>query len=124
MRIHFSHIIKAKGSQVKFSCDQVVYFLFIYLLLFISYTALFIVYVNKVIFSAFLLQEWYTVYEQYRRTNCVVSDLIMGNEYVFRVFSMNMVGLSPEPCDSKESAYIQKTGETSCVCSYSIYPTI
>ncbi|KAM9493292.1 myosin-binding protein C, cardiac-type [Clarias gariepinus] len=54
--------------------------------------------------------EWYTVYEQYRRTNCVVSDLIMGNEYVFRVFSMNMVGLSPEPCDSKESAYIQKTG--------------
>ncbi|XP_053472658.1 myosin-binding protein C, cardiac-type [Ictalurus furcatus] len=54
--------------------------------------------------------EWYTVYEQYRRTNCVVSDLIMGNEYVFRVFAMNMVGLSPEPCDSKDSAYIQKTG--------------
>ncbi|TSP90501.1 Myosin-binding protein C, cardiac-type [Bagarius yarrelli] len=54
--------------------------------------------------------EWYTVYESYRRTNCVVSDLIMGNEYVFRVFAMNMVGLSPEPCDSKNSAYIQKTG--------------
>ncbi|XP_066509468.1 myosin-binding protein C, cardiac-type-like isoform X1 [Hoplias malabaricus] len=54
--------------------------------------------------------EWYTVYEQYRRTNCVVSDLIMGNEYVFRVFAMNMVGLSPEPCLSKDSAYIQKTG--------------
>ncbi|MCI4393061.1 hypothetical protein PGIGA_G00153070 [Pangasianodon gigas] len=54
--------------------------------------------------------EWFTVYEQYRRTHCVVSDLIMGNEYVFRVFAMNMVGLSPEPCDSKDSAYIQKTG--------------
>ncbi|TRY93258.1 hypothetical protein DNTS_000092 [Danionella cerebrum] len=54
--------------------------------------------------------EWYTVFEQYRRTNCVVSDLIMGNEYVFRVFSANMVGLSPEACPSKDSAYIQKTG--------------
>ncbi|XP_051579884.1 myosin-binding protein C, cardiac-type [Myxocyprinus asiaticus] len=54
--------------------------------------------------------EWYTVYDQYRRTNCVVSDLIMGNEYVFRVYAMNMVGLSPEPCLSKDSAYIQKTG--------------
>ncbi|XP_030650021.1 myosin-binding protein C, cardiac-type [Chanos chanos] len=54
--------------------------------------------------------EWFTVYEQYRRTNCVVSDLIMGNEYIFRVYAMNMVGLSPEPCFSKDSAYIQKTG--------------
>uniref|UniRef100_A0A8C1ZTN3 Myosin binding protein C, cardiac n=1 Tax=Cyprinus carpio TaxID=7962 RepID=A0A8C1ZTN3_CYPCA len=54
--------------------------------------------------------EWYTVFEQYRRTNCVVSDLIMGNEYVFRVYAINMVGLSPEPCLSKDSAYIQKTG--------------
>ncbi|XP_036440075.1 myosin-binding protein C, cardiac-type isoform X3 [Colossoma macropomum] len=54
--------------------------------------------------------EWYTVYEQYRRTNCVVSDLIMGNEYIFRAFATNMVGLSPEPCMSKDSAYIQKTG--------------
>ncbi|XP_059366924.1 myosin-binding protein C, cardiac-type-like [Carassius carassius] len=54
--------------------------------------------------------EWYTVFEQYRRTNCVVSDLIMGNEYVFRVYAMNMVGPSPEPCLSKDSAYIQKTG--------------
>ncbi|KAK2920120.1 hypothetical protein Q8A73_002324 [Channa argus] len=54
--------------------------------------------------------EWFTVYNQYRRTNCVVSDLIMGNEYVFRVFAINLVGLSPEPCCSKDSAYIQKTG--------------
>ncbi|KAK2853952.1 hypothetical protein Q5P01_006613 [Channa striata] len=54
--------------------------------------------------------EWYTVYDQYRRTNCVASDLVMGNEYVFRVFAINLVGLSPEPCYSKDSAYIQKTG--------------
>ncbi|XP_062845670.1 myosin-binding protein C, cardiac-type [Trichomycterus rosablanca] len=54
--------------------------------------------------------EWYTVYEQYRRTNCVASDLIMGNEYIFRIFAINMVGLSPEPCQSKDSIYIQKTG--------------
>ncbi|KAJ8280999.1 hypothetical protein GJAV_G00062120, partial [Gymnothorax javanicus] len=54
--------------------------------------------------------EWFDVFEHYRRTNCVVSDLIMGNEYVFRVYATNMVGQSPEPCISKDSAYIQKTG--------------
>ncbi|XP_030271066.1 myosin-binding protein C, cardiac-type isoform X4 [Sparus aurata] len=54
--------------------------------------------------------EWFTVYEQYRRTNCVVSDLIMGNEYVFRVYAINLVGLSQDPCNTKDSAYIQKTG--------------
>uniref|UniRef100_A0A665WWA2 Myosin binding protein C, cardiac n=1 Tax=Echeneis naucrates TaxID=173247 RepID=A0A665WWA2_ECHNA len=54
--------------------------------------------------------EWFTVYHQYRRTNCVVSDLIMGNEYVFRVFAMNLVGLSQDACNTKDSAYIQKTG--------------
>lgn len=57
------------------------------------------------------LKEWYTVYDQYRRTNCVVSNLIMGNEYVFRVFANNLVGPSEEPCNTKDSAYIQKTGE-------------
>ncbi|XP_068178937.1 myosin-binding protein C, cardiac-type [Antennarius striatus] len=54
--------------------------------------------------------EWFTVYDQYRRVNCVASDLIMGNEYVFRVFAINMVGTSEEPCNTKDSAYIQKTG--------------
>ncbi|XP_055363232.1 myosin-binding protein C, cardiac-type isoform X1 [Betta splendens] len=54
--------------------------------------------------------EWFTVFDQYRRTHCVVSDLIMGNEYVFRVFAINLVGLSPEPCNSKDGVYIQKTG--------------
>ncbi|XP_066556816.1 myosin-binding protein C, cardiac-type [Amia ocellicauda] len=54
--------------------------------------------------------EWYNVYEHYRRTNCVVSELIMGNDYVFRAFTENMCGLSEQPCVSKTSAHIQKTG--------------
>lgn len=54
--------------------------------------------------------EWFTVFDQYRRTHCVVSDLIMGNEYIFRVFAINLVGLSPEPRCTKDSVYIQKTG--------------
>ena len=57
-----------------------------------------------------LEQEWFTVFEQHRRTNCVVSDLVMGNEYVFQVLAINQVGLSPEPCNSKDSAYIEKAG--------------
>uniref|UniRef100_A0A3B3RVU5 Myosin binding protein C3 n=1 Tax=Paramormyrops kingsleyae TaxID=1676925 RepID=A0A3B3RVU5_9TELE len=55
-------------------------------------------------------KEWFTVFEHYRRTNCVVSDLVMGNEYIFRVYAINMVGQSQEACNSQDSAYIQKTG--------------
>lgn len=55
-------------------------------------------------------KEWFTVYDQYRRTHCIASDLIIGNEYVFRVFANNLVGSSQEPCSTKDSAYIQKTG--------------
>ncbi|XP_033003960.1 myosin-binding protein C, cardiac-type isoform X1 [Lacerta agilis] len=54
--------------------------------------------------------EWYTVFEHYRRTNCVASDLIMGNEYYFRVFSENLYGLSENAAITKNSAYIKKTG--------------
>ncbi|KPP69412.1 myosin-binding protein C, cardiac-type-like, partial [Scleropages formosus] len=54
--------------------------------------------------------EWFTMYEQFRRTTCVVSDLVMGNEYVFRIYAGNMVGLSQEACFSKDSAFIPKTG--------------
>nr|XP_019935893.1 PREDICTED: myosin-binding protein C, cardiac-type isoform X1 [Paralichthys olivaceus] len=54
--------------------------------------------------------EWFTVFDQYRRTNCIASDLIMGNEYIFRAFANNLVGLSSEACETKDSAYIQKTG--------------
>lgn len=67
-------------------------------------------------------QEWFTVFEQYRRTNCVVSDLIMGNEFVFRVFTNNLVGSSQEPCTSKDSALIQKIGETSAISTLLISP--
>ena len=61
-----------------------------------------------------LEQQWFTVFEQHRRTNCVVSDLVMGNEYVFQVLAINQVGLSPEPCNSKDSAYIEKAGGHCC----------
>uniref|UniRef100_A0A673BX22 Myosin-binding protein C, fast-type n=1 Tax=Sphaeramia orbicularis TaxID=375764 RepID=A0A673BX22_9TELE len=55
-------------------------------------------------------KEWFTVYEHNRRTNCTASDLIMGNEYMFRVYSENLCGLSEEPRNSKETAVIAKTG--------------
>ncbi|XP_074519910.1 myosin-binding protein C, fast-type-like [Halichoeres trimaculatus] len=55
-------------------------------------------------------KEWYTVYEHNRRTNCTASDLIMGNEYMFRVYSENLCGLSEEPRFSKNTAVIAKTG--------------
>lgn len=65
--------------------------------------------------STFLfLQEWFTVYEHNRRTNCTASDLIMGNEYMFRVYSENLCGLSEEPRLSKNTAVIAKTGATLC----------
>ncbi|XP_066489670.1 myosin-binding protein C, cardiac-type [Tiliqua scincoides] len=54
--------------------------------------------------------EWYTVFDHYRRTNCVVSDLIMGNEYYFRIFSENLCGMSENAATTKNSAYIKKTG--------------
>uniref|UniRef100_A0A8C5G8G6 Myosin-binding protein C, fast-type n=1 Tax=Gouania willdenowi TaxID=441366 RepID=A0A8C5G8G6_GOUWI len=41
-------------------------------------------------------KEWFTVYEHNRRTNCTASDLIMGNEYRFRVYSENLCGLSED----------------------------
>ncbi|CAL8285016.1 unnamed protein product [Merluccius merluccius] len=54
--------------------------------------------------------EWYTIYDHNRRTNCTSSDLIMGNEYKFRVYSENLCGLSEEPGLSKNTAVIAKTG--------------
>ncbi|XP_041830316.1 myosin binding protein Cb isoform X4 [Melanotaenia boesemani] len=55
-------------------------------------------------------KEWFTVYEHNRRTNCTVSDLVMGNEYMFRIYSENLCGLSEEPRLSKNTAVIAKTG--------------
>uniref|UniRef100_A0A3B5LSA2 Myosin binding protein C, fast type b n=1 Tax=Xiphophorus couchianus TaxID=32473 RepID=A0A3B5LSA2_9TELE len=60
-------------------------------------------------------KEWFTVYEHNRRTNCTVSDLIMGNEYMFRVYSENLCGLSEEPRMSKNTAVVSKTGEAVCL---------
>ncbi|XP_044037364.1 myosin binding protein Ca isoform X10 [Siniperca chuatsi] len=53
-------------------------------------------------------KEWFTVYEHNRRPSCTVSDLVMGNEYSFRVFSENICGLSDEPGISKNTAIISK----------------
>ncbi|XP_076842860.1 myosin binding protein Cb isoform X2 [Brachyhypopomus gauderio] len=55
-------------------------------------------------------KEWFTVYEHNRRTNCTVSDLVMGNKFMFRVFSENLCGLSEDACGSKDIATIAKTG--------------
>ncbi|XP_068383936.1 myosin-binding protein C, fast-type [Eschrichtius robustus] len=56
--------------------------------------------------------EWFNVYEHNRQTSCTVSDLIMGNEYYFRVYSENICGLSDSPGVSKNTAWILKTGAT------------
>ncbi|XP_016314189.1 myosin binding protein Cb isoform X1 [Sinocyclocheilus anshuiensis] len=55
-------------------------------------------------------KEWFTVYEHNRRTNCTTSDLIIGNEYMFRIYSENLCGLSEDACMSKNTAVVPKTG--------------
>ncbi|KAM9816961.1 myosin-binding protein C, fast-type-like [Neosynchiropus ocellatus] len=55
-------------------------------------------------------KEWFTIYEHNRRTNCTASDLIMGNEYMFRVLSENLCGHSDDASLSKNTAKIAKTG--------------
>uniref|UniRef100_A0A671Y1L3 Myosin binding protein Cb n=1 Tax=Sparus aurata TaxID=8175 RepID=A0A671Y1L3_SPAAU len=60
-------------------------------------------------------KEWFTVYEHNRRPNCTASDLIMGNEYMFRVYSENLCGLSEEPrfsLELKRNPYKEK--DVSC----------
>nr|XP_036872050.1 myosin-binding protein C, cardiac-type isoform X2 [Manis javanica] len=56
--------------------------------------------------------EWFTVLENYRRTHCVVSELIIGNGYYFRIFSHNMVGASDRAATTKEPVFIPKPGIT------------
>lgn len=58
-------------------------------------------------------QGWFTVYEHNRRPSCTVSDLVIGNEYSFRVFSENICGLSDEAGVSRNTAVIAKTGRRS-----------
>ncbi|XP_077464566.1 myosin binding protein Ha [Stigmatopora argus] len=54
--------------------------------------------------------EWFTVLEHYHRLTATVTDLIMGNSYAFRVFSVNKVGVSEKSAVTKDVATIQKTG--------------
>ncbi|KAM7378347.1 hypothetical protein PAMA_013311 [Pampus argenteus] len=54
--------------------------------------------------------EWYTCFEHYHRTCIAITELVVGNEYFFRVFSENMCGLSQEATQSKKSALIVKEG--------------
>nr|XP_015286932.2 myosin-binding protein C, slow-type isoform X4 [Macaca fascicularis] len=56
--------------------------------------------------------EWFTVIEHYHRTNATITELVIGNEYYFRVFSENMCGLSEDATMTKESAVIAKDGKT------------
>lgn len=45
----------------------------------------------------------------------------MGNEYMFRIYSENICGLSEEPRQSKNTAVIAKTGVTVCAHVYVQY---
>jgi hypothetical protein len=56
-------------------------------------------------------QLWFTVLERYHRTSCVVSNLIVGNSYAFRVFAENQCGLSDTAPVTADLAHIQKAGE-------------
>ncbi|TNN49103.1 Myosin-binding protein C, fast-type [Liparis tanakae] len=61
-------------------------------------------------------KEWFTVYEHNRRTNCTASDLIMGNEYMFRKAVNNnlaMFSCFSVDLDHKRSPFKEK--DTSCV---------
>ncbi|XP_063783895.1 myosin-binding protein C, slow-type isoform X9 [Pseudophryne corroboree] len=55
--------------------------------------------------------EWFTVLEHYHRTNATISELVIGNEYFFRVFSENMCGLSETATRTVNSALIEKEGK-------------
>ncbi|XP_074427463.1 myosin-binding protein C, fast-type-like, partial [Larus michahellis] len=56
--------------------------------------------------------EWFTVVEHTRPPRCTVSELVMGNEYRFRVFSHNLCGASATPGLSHNTARIPKAGLT------------
>ncbi|XP_075130714.1 myosin-binding protein C, slow-type isoform X14 [Leptodactylus fuscus] len=55
--------------------------------------------------------EWFTVLEHYHRTSATISELVIGNEYYFRVFSENMCGLSETATRTPNSALIDKEGK-------------
>ncbi|XP_018412130.1 PREDICTED: myosin-binding protein C, slow-type [Nanorana parkeri] len=55
--------------------------------------------------------EWFTVLEHYHRTSATISELVIGNEYYFRVFSENMCGLSETATRTVNCALIEKEGK-------------
>uniref|UniRef100_A0ACB8FN88 Myosin-binding protein C, slow-type n=1 Tax=Sphaerodactylus townsendi TaxID=933632 RepID=A0ACB8FN88_9SAUR len=55
--------------------------------------------------------EWFTVIEHYHRTSATITELVIGNEYYFRIFSENMCGLSQDATMTTESAVIAKDGK-------------
>lgn len=54
--------------------------------------------------------EWFTCIEHYHRTCITITELVVGNEYYFRIFSENMCGLSENATQTKKSAFIVKEG--------------
>uniref|UniRef100_A0A670J6Z6 Myosin-binding protein C, slow-type n=1 Tax=Podarcis muralis TaxID=64176 RepID=A0A670J6Z6_PODMU len=46
--------------------------------------------------------EWFTVIEHYHRTSATITELIIGNEYFFRIFAENMCGLSEDATRTTE----------------------
>ncbi|KAK2882996.1 hypothetical protein Q8A73_021929 [Channa argus] len=54
--------------------------------------------------------EWFTCIEHYHRTCITITELVVGNEYFFRIFSENMCGLSETATQTKKSALIVKEG--------------
>ncbi|XP_037616748.1 myosin-binding protein C, slow-type isoform X4 [Sebastes umbrosus] len=54
--------------------------------------------------------EWYTCIEHYHRTCITITELVVGNEYFFRIFAENMCGLSETATQTKKSALIVKEG--------------
>ncbi|KAM3859135.1 myosin-binding protein C, slow-type [Diretmus argenteus] len=54
--------------------------------------------------------EWYTCVEHYHRTCITITELVVGNEYFFRIYSENMCGLSECATQTKDSALIVKEG--------------
>uniref|UniRef100_A0A671VUJ0 Myosin-binding protein C, slow-type n=1 Tax=Sparus aurata TaxID=8175 RepID=A0A671VUJ0_SPAAU len=54
--------------------------------------------------------EWYTCIEHYHRNCITITELVVGNEYFFRIFSENMCGLSESATQTKKSALIVKEG--------------
>ncbi|XP_068026516.1 LOW QUALITY PROTEIN: myosin-binding protein C, fast-type-like, partial [Melanerpes formicivorus] len=52
--------------------------------------------------------EWFRVLEHTRLPRCTVSELVLGNEYLFRVYSHNMVGASETPGVSSNTAKIPR----------------